>query len=166
MNSAAQRLDQLEVHVVGQAADVVVALDLGGVAGARLDDVGVERALHEEAGVGRCPPAASSKTRMNSSPMVLRLSSGSVTPGEALEEPVGGPHVDELDALVAAEGLDDLLALALAHEAGVDEHAGELGADGLVHEGGGHRRVDAAGQAADDPPVADLRADGLDLGRR
>ena len=45
----AQRLDQLELHVCGQAADVVVALDglrrafdAGG-----LDDVGVERALHE-----------------------------------------------------------------------------------------------------------------------
>ena len=34
---------------------------------------------------------------------------------EPLEEAVGGPHVDELDALVAAERLDDLLALALAH---------------------------------------------------
>ena len=79
-------------------------------------------------GVARCPPAASSKTRMNSSPMALRFSSGSMTPVEPLEEPVGGPHVDQLDALVAAEGLDDLLALALAHEAGVDEHAGELAA--------------------------------------
>ena len=88
--------------------------------------------------------------------MILRLSSGSVTPGQALEEPVAGPHVDELDALVAAEGLDDLFALALAHEAGVDEHAGELRPDGPVHECGRDRRVDAAGQAADQPLVADL----------
>ena len=29
LEQAAQRLDQLELHVVGQAADVVVALDLG-----------------------------------------------------------------------------------------------------------------------------------------
>ena len=63
------------------------------------------------------PPAASSKTRMNSSPMALRFSSGSVTPASRVEEAVGGAHVDELDALVAAERLDDLLALALAHEA-------------------------------------------------
>jgi hypothetical protein len=35
--------------------------------------------------------------------------------------------VDELDALVALEGLHHLLALAEAHEAGVDEHARELG---------------------------------------
>ena len=91
--------------------------------------------------------------------MVLRFSSGSVTPCEALEEAVAGPDVDELDALVAAEGLDDLLALALAHQAGVDEHAGELGADGPVHEGGGDGGVDAAGQAADGPAVADLGPD-------
>ena len=64
------------------------------------------------------------------------------------------------------EGLDDLLALALAHEAGVDEHAGELGPIGLVHERGGHRRVDAAGQAADDPLGADLGPDRLDLTSR
>ena len=113
------------------------------------------------------PPAASSKTRMNSSPMVLRFSSGSMTPVEALEEAVGRPHVDELDALVAPEGLDDLLALVLAHEAGVDEHAGELGPDGLVHQRGGDRGVDAAGEAADQPAVADLGSRiGVDLRSR
>ena len=45
-----QRLDQLEVEVLGQAADVVVGLDRRGpVAAARLDHVGVERALHQVA---------------------------------------------------------------------------------------------------------------------
>lgn len=51
-----QWLNELEFHVLGQAANVVVALD--GVAvllaltrgGAALDDVGVERALHQKAG--------------------------------------------------------------------------------------------------------------------
>ena len=44
-----QRLDQLELQVVRQAADVVVALDVGRAgAAAALDDVRVERALHEE----------------------------------------------------------------------------------------------------------------------
>ena len=94
--------------------------------------------------------------RMNSSPMALRLSSGSVMPSRLLEEAVGGVDVDELDALVALEGLDDLLALAQAHEAGVDEDAGELGADGLVDQGGGDGGVDPAGEGADHPGVADL----------
>ena len=52
-----QRLDELEVHVLGQAADVVVRLDRGrlaAVAAAGLDDVGVQRALHEEAWRPRC----------------------------------------------------------------------------------------------------------------
>ena len=44
----------------------------------------------------------------------------------------------------------------------VDEDAGELVADGAVQERGDDRGVDAAGQAADDLRVADLRADALD----
>ena len=44
-----QRLDQLELQVVRQAADVVVALDVGrALAAAGLDDVRVERALDQE----------------------------------------------------------------------------------------------------------------------
>ena len=61
------------------------------------------------------------------------------------------------------ERLDDLVALALAHQPGVDEHARELRADGPVHERGGDRRVDAAGQRADHPAVADLGPDRGDL---
>ena len=41
----------------------------------------------------------------------------------------------------------------------VDEHAREPVADGPLHEGGGHRRVDAAGQPAQHPLVADRGAD-------
>ena len=51
-----------------------------------------------------------------------------------------------------------------AHEAGVDEDARELVADGLVHEGGGHRRVDAARQPAQHPLLAHLGPDLLHLG--
>ncbi len=51
LEQRAQRLDELEVHVVGETADVVVGLDVRVVAAARLDDVGIQRALHEEARV-------------------------------------------------------------------------------------------------------------------
>ena len=95
--------------------------------------------------------------------MALRFSSGSMTPSRRSKKRSATCRWIELDAEVAAEGLDDLLALVLAHEAVVDEDAGELVADGLVHQRGGHRRVDAAGQAADDPAVADLRPDRRDL---
>src|SRR5438270_1056150 len=47
-----KRLHELEAEVLGQPADVVVRLDRGGpVPSARLDHVGVERSLNEEAGV-------------------------------------------------------------------------------------------------------------------
>src|SRR5690606_30211864 len=49
LEQGAQRLDETEVEVVGQATDVVVALDVCRTGTAtRLNDVGVERALHEE----------------------------------------------------------------------------------------------------------------------
>ena len=100
---------------------------------------------------------------MNSRPMILRFSSGSVTPASASRNRFGG--VDDLEP--HAGGGDvvalDLLGLALAQQAVVDEHAGELVADRPVHERRRDRGVDAAGQAADHPLVADLRADRGDL---
>ena len=50
-------------------------------------------------------------------------------------------------------------------QAVVDEDAGELVADGLVDQHGGHRAVDAARQPADHAALADLGADLGDLGR-
>ena len=70
---------------------------------------------------------------------------------------------------VLAERGDDLLGLALAQQAVVDEDAREPVAEGPVAEDGGDRRVDPARQAADGVVVrADARAhlrDGL-LGER
>ena len=91
--------------------------------------------------------------------MVLRFASGSLDAVERVEEAVALVGVDQRDVVVVAEEGDDLLGLALAHQAGVDEDAGELVADRLVDQHGGDRAVDAAGEAADDPGVADLRAD-------
>ena len=81
---------------------------------------------------------------MNSVPMILRLASGSETPASLLEEAVLGVDGDERDLELVAEGLDDLLALVLAHQAVVDEDARELVADRPVHEHRRDRRVDAA----------------------
>ena len=83
--------------------------------------------------------------------------------GEEAEEPLLRVHHLEVDT----GGLDEvalhLLGLALAQQAVVDEHAGQLVADRTLDESGGHRGVDAAGEAADDPLVAHLLADELDL---
>ena len=96
--------------------------------------------------------------------MNLRLASGSVTPGEPAEEQRLGVHVDQRDVVAVAEQRDDLLGLACAHQAVVDEHAGQLLADRLVDQHRGDRAVDAARQAADHPALADLLADVGDLG--
>ncbi len=46
----------------------------------------------------------------------------------------------------------------------IDEHAGQLLADRFVDQHRGNRAVDAAGQAADHPALADLLSDLRDLG--
>ena len=152
LEQAAERFHQLEGHVLGQPADVVVALDGGGaVAALDFDHVGIEGALDQVAGV--LQPAR----RLLEDPdeqlahdLALVLGVGDA--GESLEVAVGGPHVDQLDALVALEGLDHLLALAGAEQSGIDEDARELGPDRLVDQRGSHRRVDTARQRADHPP--------------
>ena len=84
-------------------------------------------------------------------------------PRQAREEPILGVDRHQRDLEVVAERGDDLLALVLAHQAVVDEHARQLVADRAVHEQRRHRRVDPAGEPADDAAVADLGADLLDL---
>ena len=85
-------------------------------AAARLDHVGVERALDEEAGVlDAAGGLLEDADEQLADRLALVLGVGDA--GEPLEEAVGRPHVDELDAAGAPERLDHLLALALAHAA-------------------------------------------------
>ena len=121
----------------------MVGLDLGRVLGARLDDVGVERPLHEEAGVlvvdGDLLEDADERLADD---LALALGVGDVV--ERLDEPVGRLHVHEIDLELAPERLLHLLGLVHPQQAGVDEDAREPVAHRLVHEGGGDGRVDAA----------------------
>jgi hypothetical protein len=78
---------------------------------------------------------------------------------EAGEKALARVDVDERHAEVAPERLDDLGCLVLAQKAVVDEHAGELVADGLVHEQRGDGRIDTARERAENAGRADLRAD-------
>ena len=91
--------------------------------------------------------------------MILRFCSGINDPGEAAEEALLGVHGDEVDVQGGGEAALDVLGLALAEQAVVDEDADELVADGLVHERGNGAAINAAGQAADDFAGPDLRAD-------
>ena len=67
-----------------------------------------------------------------------------------------GVDRDEPGAGGGDEVLLDLLTLTRPQQPVVDEDAGQLVADGALHQCGGHRRVDAAGQPADRATVADL----------
>ena len=171
LEEGAQRFDELELDVLGQAADVVVGLDVGrAVAAAGFDDVGVEGALHEEldflaAGAGLFEDLTlgflEGADELLADDLALALGLGDAL--ERFEEVSGGVDGDQSDAGGGDEVVLDLLDLAFAQQAVVDEHAGELVADGLVDEGSGDCGVDTAGQAADHFGVADLLADLGDL---
>ena len=103
---------------------------------------------------------------MNSSPIVFRLTSGSVTPASRREEPVGRLHVHERHLEVPRERLLDLIGLPFAVQAVVDEHARELVADRPVHEQRRDRRVDPSAQRAEHLRAADLRPDARRPGPR
>ena len=163
-----QRLDQLELQVVRQPADVVVALDVRrALAAAGLHDVRVERALHEEPDLLALARAASGNDlaggvledpdELAADRLALGLRVG--LPGQRGQEPVRGVDDLEPDAGGGDEVPLHLLGLARPQQAVVDEHAGQLVADGPLDEGRGDRRVDPAGQPADHPAGADLRTD-------
>ena len=101
--------------------------------------------------------ATSSKVRMNSVPMILRLRFGIDDAGELGEELLRRVDGDEPDAGGSHVVALHLLALALAQQAVVDEHARELVADRAVHQRGGDRGVDATREAAEHVMVADAR---------
>ena len=104
LEEGAQRLDQVEVEVLGQAADVVVDLIVAASpsAAAGLDHVRVERPWTRKR-TSSILRASCSKTRMNSSPMISRLSRGR-RPGEPVEEAVARVDVDQRDPESVAEG--------------------------------------------------------------
>ena len=101
---------------------------------------------------------------MNSRPMILRFSSGSLTPASASRNCFWASTTCRVDAGGGDEVALDLLGLALAQQAVVDEDAGQPVADRALDDRRGDGGVDAAGQPADGAAVlADLLADPLDL---
>ncbi len=134
-----------------------------------LDDVRVERALREEVDLAepcRLLLEDADEGRPDPAALLLRVDDA----GERVEELVGGVDVDELDVALRAHHVDDAIALTAPQEAVVDEDAGQLVADGAVHQGRRDRGVHAAAQRADHLAVADLTAERghrhLDEGRR
>ena len=95
--------------------------------------------------------------------MIIRFSSGSVTPASASRKRSSALTWIRSTAKWERKVSLDLFRLAEPEQPVVDEDAGELVADRRVDEGGGHRRVDSAGKTADHLSPTDLRLDRGDL---
>ena len=149
-----QRLAELEVHLLGQAADVVVALDDLARDVETLDAVGIDRALGEPLrtrlllGLG-----IEDLDEVAADDLALLLGVGDAS--EVGEELLGGIDTDDVETktLVVLHNVAELI---LAEHAVIDEDAGEVLADGFVEKDGGHARIDAAGEAEDHLVVAQL----------
>ena len=169
-----QRLDQRELDVVRQPADVVVALDRRGAgAAARLHDVRVERPLDEKPDVIVRRASRSRRTTSDLGRRRLEHPDELAADRLALGLGIGHPRQRRRGSAPARprcaarprrrhEVLLHLLALACPQQPVVDEHTRQPVADRPLDERGRHRGVDAAGQPADRPPVADLLPDRRD----
>ena len=161
LEQQAQRLDQLEAHPIGQAADVVMALDRADGPDDRhaFDHVRVERALPEEVEVAELLRFGLEHVdERRADGLALRLRVGHAR--QPVEEQLHGIGEDERQ-LHAFEATLDLLRFVLPHHAVVDEDARQPIADGAVDEHRRDGRVDAAAQPTDDAAVPDLRADAV-----
>jgi hypothetical protein len=168
LEQVAQRLQQFQAQLLGQAAHVVVALDGDGLfalGAAGLDHVRVDGALRQEFGALVATGAGlelgglglEHVDKLAADDLALGL--GIAHAGQLAQEQVAGVHTNDLGVQLAHEHVHHHVALVQAQQAVVDKHAGELVADGAVDQRRGHRRIDAAGQAQDDFFVAHLGAD-------
>ena len=165
LEQLAQGLDQLQLHALGQAADIVVRLD--GDAGAAgeahaLDHVGIERALRQELGAADLVRLGVEHVDEGGADDLALAARDPSTPASLPRKSRARVAMDQRDVVMVAEERHHLLRLARAQQPVIDEDAGELLADRLVQQRRRDRAVDAARQAADDAAAADLRPDALD----
>ena len=127
-----------------------------------LDHVGIKRALCKE----RC--AADfvglliehiDKELADNLALLLRIGDS----GQFLQEHRAGIHMNKRDMIMLAEKGHDLLALAFAHHACIDENACQLIANRFVNQYSSDSAIHAAGQTADHFSCADLCANLRDL---
>ena len=151
----AEGLHNGKLHVVGEPADVVVALDGGARpagGGDAFDDVRVNGTLPEPLdALEESALVVEDIDEGGADGLALAFWIGD--PGQGGVEPVRGAdalHV-EPHAFIALEHLVEFI---LAEEAVVDENAVEPVADGPVQQHRRHARVDPATQAEDDPVIA------------
>ena len=164
LEQAAQWLEQLELHFLRQAADVMVALDQRRRIAAdrhRLDDVGIQRALCEEF----CLADLAGGFLENIDERVADNLALCLRIGDATQfayKQIRRVFVVELDLEIAPKNFFHNARLVGAQHAVVHKNAGQLLADGLVNQRRRHAGIDAPAQAEDHFFLADLSADILD----
>src|SRR5690606_10280106 len=159
-----ERFEELQIHLLGKTAHVVVALDdvrLTRLAAGGLDYVGIDRALRE-------PLDAFELRRLllehfheepaDDLALALRVHLSL----ECSEKALLGVDADDAHAHVLRERLHDLIALAEAQQSMIDEHASELISDRAMQQRSKHRGIDAARQPQQHAVGADLLANAGD----
>ena len=159
-----QRLDELELQVLGQAADVVVGLDrrrAGAAAG--LDDVGVQRPLHEELRVAELRRLLlEDADELGADRLALGLRVGDARrAGRRKRSSASTATSGTLKWSRKAEMTCSPSFLRISPWS-TNTHV-SWSPIARWTSSAATLRVDAAGQAADDLAVADLRADARDL---
>jgi len=118
------------------------------VAAARLDHVRVQRALHQVVDVFELQRLfLEHPDELGADDLALGLGVGDA--GQLLEEALLGVDRDQRNPEVL-EGLDHFVPFVRAHQAVVDEDAGQPVADRLVDQLGRDRRVDPTAQTEND----------------
>ena len=88
--------------------------------------------------------ASSSKTRINSSPMIRRFVSGSSTPFSPLRKRCSAAIATTFSWEVFTKGMEDVTELIFSEEAIVYEDTGQVIAENTMHQKGGHCGIDTA----------------------
>ena len=147
LEQIAQRLQQFQAQLFGQAADVVVAFDDDGFfafGAAAFDHVGVNRALGQEGGAFACGVAGFEFFGFGLENIDEELADdfslllGVAHAFEGIEKELAGIDAHHFGVELAREHVHDHVAFVQAQQAVIDEHAGELVANGAVNERGGH----------------------------
>ena len=149
-----QRLDELQLHLLRQAAHVVMTLDHRARDGERLDDVRIDRALTEPAYVVQLVRLlVEDVDEAPADDLTLLLGVGDA--GQLAVELRLGVDADHVQSemLVVAK---HVLKLVFAKQAVVDEDARQAAAYGAVEQDGRDGRVDATGERQNDTVVAEL----------
>ena len=163
LEQVAQRFHQPKVHVLRQAADVVVRFDTRGRAVVRrfaFDYVRVQRALGQPLDVFDLGGGILEYLdELLPDGLALGFRVGDA--GQLVQEPGFGIDVPQVQAEAPLERVLYLFDLAVAQEAVVHENAGQLRPNGPVQQCRRHRRIHPSAQPADYPVVAHLLTDAI-----